>query len=86
MIRIVKTRYAGATDHRGSRIIATDMASSRSVVVPYPHEAADPHALAADRIYTKQYPGQPTNWLGSQWAHDMSIRLHVYSTSEGKSS
>lgn len=35
-MKAIATRFVGATDHRGSRIIATD--GDNRLVLPYPHE------------------------------------------------
>ena len=62
------TRYLGPTNHRGSRIKASD-GDGNTVTVPYDHAARNPHAVAAVALYrtlarvnptTKRYrPGRP---------------------------
>ena len=47
---MIRTRYIGPTNTRGSRIRATN--GARSVTIPYPHElsAEDAHIEAADKL------------------------------------
>jgi len=48
--RMIRTRYQGPTDTRGSRIKATN--GARQVTIPYPYElnVEDAHALAAEKL------------------------------------
>jgi hypothetical protein len=47
---MIRTRYQGPTDTRGSRIKATN--GARQVTIPYPYElnVEDAHALAAEKL------------------------------------
>lgn len=51
-MKAIVTKYRGPTDTRGSRIIASDDDGNR-VIVPYPHEAHDPHLEAARALCLK---------------------------------
>lgn len=41
MIRIIRTRYHGPTDSKGSRISATDLRTGERIVRPYDHALDD---------------------------------------------
>lgn len=53
-MKAITTRFVPATDHRGSRIAATDEDGNR-VQIPYPHELAsfDAHAAGAQALCRK---------------------------------
>ena len=55
-MKAIETRYAGPTDTRGSRIIATDSDGNRAVI-SYPHELSGEavHRAAADALCTKMH-------------------------------
>ncbi len=53
MLRIIRTRYKGPTDSRGSRIIATDIRTGAKLIHPYDHAASDAHFAAADALQAK---------------------------------
>jgi hypothetical protein len=59
-MKAITTRYAGPTNSRGARIIATDEDGNR-VTIPYPHELDrdDGHTKAALALCTKM------EWSGS---------------------
>jgi hypothetical protein len=46
------TRYVGATNYKGSRIIA-DAGMKRRITVSYPHDSSDPHRVAALALCAK---------------------------------
>lgn len=55
-VRMCSTRYAGPTDMRGSRVIATHVTTRERVTVPWDH-ALDPganHAVAAARVLGRE--------------------------------
>lgn len=53
-MKAILTRYKGATDRRGSRIIATDSDNNR-MTIPYPHElnSEEAHRKAAEALRDK---------------------------------
>lgn len=53
-MKAIETKYLGATDRRGSRIVASDSDGNR-VTIPYPHEASGEacHRLAAEALRAK---------------------------------
>lgn len=53
-MKAISTRYKGATDTKGSRIIATDCDGNR-VTISYPHELSGEavHRAAADALCSK---------------------------------
>jgi len=52
-MQAIKTRYRGATNHRGSRIIATAQAGKVTVPWDYEHDTEDNHKLAATALCDK---------------------------------
>jgi hypothetical protein len=61
--RTIRTRYAGGTNTRGSRILATLSTGPRRLAVPYDCalSAEANHEVAARALYAVAYgwPGQP---------------------------
>lgn len=57
MMRIIRTKYLGSTETKGSRIAATDLLSGKRIVISYDYQAIEPHAIAADRLVTKMAMG-----------------------------
>lgn len=59
-MKAISTRYLGATDRRGSRIVASDLDGNR-VTIPYPHELSGEavHRKAAEALCTKM------QWTGA---------------------
>lgn len=55
-MKAIETRYVGATNTRGSRIIAKDLDGNR-VSIPYPHELSgeDVHRKAAIALCDKMH-------------------------------
>lgn len=53
----IETKYLGATNTRGSRIMAK--ANGNKITIPYPHEAKNPYAVAAIKLCQK------LGWKGS---------------------
>jgi len=51
-MKAIVTKYLGATDYRGSRIVATAEGGHR-VTVRYDHGASDPHNIAAVALCKK---------------------------------
>jgi hypothetical protein len=56
---MVRTRYAGPTDYRGSRVIATNINSKTRVIVPWDHalDAIGNHEIAARQCFAKGFHG-----------------------------
>jgi len=54
-MQAIETKYFGATNTRGSRIIATTGSGHHKLAIPYPHELSGEacHAAAAEALATK---------------------------------
>lgn len=54
VLQAIRTKYHGATNHRGSRITATSAGGSK-LTIPYPHElnAEQAHRKAAELLVAK---------------------------------
>jgi len=81
MLRIIRTRYKGPTDSRGSRIIATDLRTGQRLIVPYDHAASDAHFAAADALQLKLRPepsNAATNWYGCVTDSVTQDQYHAY--------
>jgi len=59
-MKAISTHYLGATDRRGSRIVASDLDGNR-VTIPYPHELSGEavHRKAAQALCVKM------QWTGA---------------------
>lgn len=53
------TKYLGPTNTKGGRIKATTGSGKNSLTIGYPHEASNPHALAAMAL------AQKLGWTGA---------------------
>lgn len=54
VLQAIRTKYHGATNHRGSRITATS-SGGRKLTIQYPHESNAPeaHRAAAEALQAK---------------------------------
>lgn len=81
MLRIIRTRYKGLTDSRGSRIIATDLKTGQRLIHPYDHAASDAHFAAADALQAKlraDGANPATQWYGCVTDSATQDQFHAY--------
>ncbi len=83
MLRIIRTRYPGPTDTKGSRISATDLKTGERLVCPYDHGSVDAHNDVADEL-DRRLRGVPAgenvakHWYGVVEDSISRERFHVY--------
>lgn len=88
MIRIIRTRYFGATDNQGSRIIATDLKTGTKLVQPwdYGFDEFNQHTNAADKLNARLRgtPGANTAkyWYGAVEDSKTHERYHAFDRSD----
>jgi hypothetical protein len=68
-MKAIRTRYAGPTNTRGSRIIASDSDGNRAVM-SYQHQynSDELHRMAAQKLMDKM--GWPNEIIGGGFGHD----------------
>jgi hypothetical protein len=56
VVRMCKTAYAGPTDTRGGRVIATHVTTGKRAIVPWDHalDIQDNHAIAASKVLGRE--------------------------------
>lgn len=83
MLRIIRTRYHGPTNTKGSRISATDLKTGERLVRPFDHGAVDAHNEVADALERK-LRGAPEganvsmHWYGVVEDKTTHERFHAY--------
>lgn len=73
-MRAISTRYAGPTDTRGSRIIATDGNGHRlSVGYDDARNSVDNHRTAAQALSDRLPPEAPGTWHWRSYTHGDAV-------------
>lgn len=89
MLRIIRTRYLGPTDTKGSRITATDLKTGERLVLAFDHslDAVNNHNEAADAL-ERRLRGLPEgtsaakHWYGVVEDSVSLERFHAFETEE----